>query len=155
MRRERRLPGCLGALVCSLPAAPLARLLLESGSFTGIAGLVGFLLALGGYRLLARRCSGLGVCIAALLAPLAALPGLYYGCAALILRDNARFGCTMAEALELVPVVALDPINRGELRWALGSVVFLDLLTAALTARYLALRRQEGIRQSERDETST
>ena len=144
MNRERRIFGCFGALVCALPTAPLAWFLLQSGSFTGFAGLIGFLLALGGYRLLARRCSGLGICAAALLAPLTALPGLYYGFATLILRDIMRHGCSMADALELVPMVALAPIYRGQLRWDLGSVVFLDLLTAALTARYLVLRRREA-----------
>ena len=143
MKPERKLLGGIGALLGVLPAAPLAWVLMRSGVFTGIAGAAGFLLAIGGYRLLAGRCSGLGNVLAALLAPAAALPGLWYACAELILRDNERYGCTMAEALELVPTVAFDPINRGQLFWAVGGVVVLDLLCAILFARYLRLGKLE------------
>ena len=102
-----------------------------------------FLLAAAGWWLGAGRSSGLGISAAALLTPAAALPGLYYGCAELILRANAQYGCTMEEALELVPTVALDPINRGQLLWAVGGVLGMDLLAAGLFARYLRLRRIE------------
>ena len=60
MKPERRLLGCLGALLGALAAAPLAWLMLGNGIFTGLAGAAGFLLSLGGYRLLAGRSSGLG-----------------------------------------------------------------------------------------------
>ena len=142
-RPERRLLGCLGALLGALPAAPLAWLLLRSDIFTGIAGAAGFLLSLGGYCLLARRYSALGAALAAVLTPLAALPGLWYAFAEQIFLDNQRYGCTMAEALELVPMVVWDPINRGQLLWALGGLVALDLLCAILFARFLYLRRLE------------
>ena len=143
MKRERKLLGILGALLGVLPAAPLAWALMRGGIFTGVAGAAGFLLSVGGYRLLAGRSSGLGCALAALLTPPAALPGLWYACAELILRDNERYGCTLAEALELVPTVAFDPINRGQLLWYLGGVVALDLLCALLFARYLRLGNLE------------
>lgn len=143
MKAERPLPGFLGALICALPAAPLTWLLVRHGLFLGLTGILGFLLALGGYRLLGRRCSGLGFTLALPLVFLAALPGLYYGYAELILQDNALYGCTMAEALELVPTVSLDPANLGQLLWDLGSILLPELLTAVLTARYLNLRRTE------------
>ena len=146
MKRERRVLGCLGALLGVLPAGPLAWVLMRSGVFTGVAGAAGFLLSVGGYRLLAGRSSGLGCALAALLTPFAALPGLWYACAELILRDNERYGCTLAEALELVPTVAFDPINRGQLLWYVGSVVALDLLCAVLFARYLRLGNLESNR---------
>jgi hypothetical protein len=142
---ERRKLGCLGALLGVLPAAPLAWVLTRSGLLTGLVGLTGFLLGLGGWRLLAGRSSGLGIGLSALLTPLAALPGLYLGYAELIQRENERYGCTLAEALELVPMVALDPGNRAELLWALGGLIFMDLLCALLAARYLRLRRAEQI----------
>lgn len=140
---ERRLLGCLGALLGALPAAPLAWLLLRNDIFTSIAGAAGFLLSVSGYRLLAGRSSGLGTTLAAILTPLAALPGLWYAFAEQIFLDNQRFGCTMAEALELVPTVARDPINRGQLLQVLGGLVALDLLCAILFARYLHLRQAE------------
>ena len=143
MGRERRWLGCLGAALGALPAAPLAWLLTRSDISLALAGLGGFLLSMGGYRLAAGRSSGFGICLAALFTPLAALPGLYCGYGELILRDNAHYGCTLAEALELVPVVALDPINRGMLLWDLGGLVLLDLLTAVLFARYRRLRELE------------
>ena len=146
MKRERKLLGILGALLGVLPAAPLAWALMRGGIFTGVAGAAGFLLSVGGYRLLAGRSSGLGCALAALLTPPAALPGLWYACAELILRDNERYGCTLAEALELVPTVAFDPINRGQLLWYAGSVVVLDLLCALLFARYLRLGNLESNR---------
>ena len=144
MRPERRIPGCLGALLGALTTAPMAWFLLRQDLFTGAAGLAGCLCALGGYRLLAGRSSGFGAFLAAVLTPPAALPGLWYACAEQILLDNERFGCTMAEALELVPAVALDPINRSELVWAVGGVVVLDLLCVLFFARYLYLRRLEA-----------
>ena len=143
MRQERKLPGCLGALLGVLPAAALAWLFTGDDVFTGIAGVTSFLLILGGYRLLAGRISGFGAAVAALLAPLAALPGLWYAYAERIFQDNSSYGCTMAEAMELVPTVAFDPINRGQLLWAVGGVVALDLLCALLFARYLRLGRME------------
>ena len=143
MGSERKLPGFLGALPGAAAAAPLAWLLLRSEFFPGLAGLAGFLLAAAGWRLGAGRSSGLGITAAALLTPATALPGLYYGCAELIHRANAQYGCTMEEALELVPTVALDPINRGQLLWAVGGVLGMDLLAAGLFARYLRLRRIE------------
>lgn len=139
MRLKRRLLGCFCALLFVLPTAPLAWQLVKGGIFTGVAGLVGCVLALGGYRLGAGKQSALGVSLAAFLTPAAALPGMYYGCAELILRDNQRYGCTMEEALEAVPVVAMDPINRPQLLWALGGLLLLDLLTV-ITA-VLTLRR--------------
>lgn len=139
-KTERFWLGGLCAVLCALPTALPAWLLVRENVFTGPAGLLGFLLALGGWRLGAGQFSPAGICLAALLAPAAALPGMYYGCAQLILRDNAVYGCSMEEALELVPTVALDPINRPQLLWALGGVVVLDLLTAALAAQLLRPR---------------
>lgn len=144
MRLNRRLLGCLCAVLLVLPTAPLAWLLVRSGLFTGVAGFTGCLLALGGYRLGAGRFDALGFALAALLTPAAALPGMYYGCAELILQDNLRYGCTMEEALEAVPVVALDPINRDLLLGALGGLLALDLLTAILTAVWLRLKARES-----------
>lgn len=143
MKPERKILGCFGALLGALPTALLAWALLRGGVFAGIAGAAGFLLSSGGYRLLAGRSSGPGIALAALLTPPAALPGLWYACAELILRENERFGCTMDEALELVPTVAFDPINRGQLLWTVGGVIVMDLLCAVLFARYLRLRKQE------------
>ncbi len=143
MKAERPLLGFLGALLCALPAAPLTWLLVRHGLFLGLTGVLGFLLALGGYRLLGRRCSGLGYALAVPLVFLASLPGLWYGYAELVLQDNAVYGCTLAEALELVPIVSLDPANLGQLLWDLGSILLPELLTAILTARCLRLRRME------------
>ena len=142
MKAERPLLGFLGALLCALPAAPLTWLLIRHGLFLGLTGVLGFLLALGGYRLLGRRCSGLGFALAVPLVFLAALPGLCYGYAELIFQDNAVYGCTMAEALELVPVSISDPANLEQLLWDLGSILLMDLLTAFLTARSLQLRER-------------
>lgn len=149
MKPERRfsgLLGALGALLGALPTALLAWLLMGRGIFTGVAGAAGFFLSLGGFRLLSGRFSGLGNAMAALLTPLAALPGLWYACAEQILRENERYGCTMSEAMELVPTVAFDPINRGQLLWYAGSVVVLDLLCGLLFARYLRLGKLEKVR---------
>ena len=143
-KRERKLLGCVGALLGALPAAPLAWLLTGNGVFTGVAGAAGFLLSAGCYRLLAGRSSGLGNALAAVLTPLAALPGLWFAWAEQILRENERFGCTLAEAWEMVPTVAMDPINRGKLLWDLGGVLVLDLLCALLFARYLRLGKLES-----------
>lgn len=145
MKAARSLLGILCAALGALTAAPLAWLLLRGGLFTGIAGLTGFCLSALGWRLGSGRSGGFGLGLAALLTPPAALPGLWYGCAELILRDNAQYGCTLQEALELVPMVALDPGNRAELLWALGGLIFMDLLCALLAARYLRLRRAEQI----------
>ena len=149
-RRARRLVGLLAALICVLPAAPLARLLTRAESFPGLAAAAGFALALGAYRLAAGRLSAAGLCAAALLTPAAVLPGLWYGWGELILRDNEPYGCTLEEALELVPVVALDPFNRVRLLWTLGGVLAMDLLCALLTARYLRLRREEEANKREK-----
>ena len=140
---ERRRLGCLGALLGALPAAPLAWVLTRSGLLTGLVGLAGFLLALGGWRLLAGRSSGLGISLAALLTPLAALPGLYLGYAELIQRENAQYGCTLAEALELVPTVLRDPANLKSILVDVGSIILVDIISAWLTAKYLRLRRLE------------
>ena len=142
MKPERPLLGFLGALLCCLPTAPLTWFLTRYGFSTAPAGVLGFLLALGGWRLLGRRCSGLGIALSALLAFLAALPGLYYSYAELILRDNAPYGCTLDEALALVPGVALDRGNRGLLLWDLGCFLLPELLAALLTARSPTLRRR-------------
>ena len=142
MQAERRLLGCLGAALGALPALFAARFLFVNGLLCNLAGLVGFLPALGGWRLLAGRCSGLGVGIAALLAFLAAMPGLYLGCADLILAENARFGCTMQEALELVPTVIADPYNLPPLLLACGGILVMDLLAAWLSLLYL--RQKQG-----------
>lgn len=143
MKPERRKLGCLGALLGVLPAAPLAWVLTRSGLLTGLVGLTGFLLGLGGWRLLAGRSSGLGIGLSALLTPLAALPGLYLGYAELIQRENERYGCTLAEALELVPTVLADPANLKSIVVDLGSIVLLDVISALLTAKYLRLRASE------------
>lgn len=143
MRNERRRLGCLGVLIGVLPAAPLAWVLTRSGLLTGLVGLAGFLLGLGGWRLLAGRSSGLGIGLSALLTPPAALPGLYLGYAELIQQENARYGCTMAEALELVPTVLRDPANLKSILVDVGSIVVVDIAAALLTARYLHLRRLE------------
>ncbi len=144
MKQERRKLGCLGAALGVLPAAPLAWALTRSGLLTGLAGLAGFLLGLGGYRLLAGRSSGLGIGLSTLLVPLAALPGLWLGYAELIQQENERYGCTMAEALELVPTVLADSGNLKSVLVDLGSIVLLELLAAVLTAKYLRLRRLEN-----------
>jgi hypothetical protein len=136
MKPERRFLGLLGALLCVLPTAPLAWWLTRSDVFVGLAGLVGFLLAVGGYRVLAGHSSGFGVGVSALLTFPAALPGIWYGYAELILRENEPFGCTMQEALDLVPTVVFDPYNRFQVLWDLGSVLALDLLAAFLYVYY-------------------
>ena len=141
---ERRKLGCLGALLGVLPAAPLAWILTRSDLLTGLVGLAGFLLGLGGWRLLAGRSSGLGIGLSALLTPLAALPGLWLGYAELILRENERYGCTLAEALELVPTILADPGNLKSVVVDVGSIVLLDILAAILTAKYLRLRASEA-----------
>ena len=141
---ERRLLGILGAVIGALTAAPLAWLCTTRNLSTALVGLTAFLTALGGYRLLGRRCSGFGAAVSALLPPLAALPGFYYGYGELVLRDNARFGCTLAEALELVPTVLADPYNRGRLLADLGALLLVDILAAALTAKTLSLRKAEA-----------
>ena len=143
MHPERRLLGCLTALVCVLPTAPLAWQLTRADLFTGLAGLVGFFLAFGGYWLGAGRSSGLGYILGILLPLPAALPGIWYGLAEQIFWDNERYGCTMEDALELVPTVAMDPYNRGEMLLTVGGVLLLALLAALVTARYLHLRRIE------------
>lgn len=143
MRPERRKLGCLGALLGALSAAPLAWALTRSGLLTGLTGLAGFLLALGGWRLLAGRSSGLGIGLSALLTPLAALPGLYFGYAELIQRENERYGCTLAEALELVPTVLADPANLKSIAVDVGSIVLVDIISALLIAKYLRLRALE------------
>lgn len=140
MERERPLLGCLGALLFGLLTAPLAWWLSSSQMFTGLAGVTGFLLALGGYKLLGRRLSGLAVGLSALLPPLLALPGIYYAWAEQILADNARYGCTLEEALEMVPQVAMDPFNHEALLWDLGGLAALDLVCAYCAAVYLRRR---------------
>lgn len=136
MRPERRLPGCLGALLFALPAAPIAWQLTRSGVFLGLAALTGLLLSAAGYRLFAGRSSGFGLALAAVFSLLAALCGLWWGYAELILRENEAFGCTMSEALALVPTVASDPGNRVQLLWDLGSLAGLDLLGLWAAARW-------------------
>lgn len=137
MKPERPVLGCLGALLFALPAAPLTWLLARSDVYLGLVGLVGYLLSLGGYCLLGGRSSDFGRWFSVLPPLPAALPGLYYSYAELIYEENRRFGCTMREALELVPSVALDPGNRGELLWDLGGILLLDLLCALLLTKYL------------------
>ena len=141
MKTEKPVLGLLGAVIFVLPPAPLTWLLTRSGVFTGLAGMAGYLMSLAGYRVLGNRCGQFARWISLLLPPLAALPGLYYGYAELIYQENLLFGCTMPEALELVPTVALDPINRGQLLWDLGAIVLLELLTAFLLARYHAQKQ--------------
>ena len=141
MPGNKKLLSCLGALLGALLAVPLGRLLMGRGLFSGAAAVTGFLLILGGSRLLSGRLNGLGLALAALLAPLAALPGLRYAWAEAILRENERFGCTMEEALELVPTVVFDPANRASLLWDLGGLLVPTLILTLATLQYLRSSR--------------
>lgn len=144
MNRGRPLLGLLGALLFSLPTGFLAWWLTRERIFTGLAGITGSFLAWLGFRLLTgRQDHWLAPTVSALLPPLAALPGIWYGYGARILAQNQIYGCTPEEAMELIPLVVRDPYNRSPVLRDFSSPLVLSLLTAILLAKYAVLKKEE------------
>ena len=137
LEKKRVVPGLAGAVLFSLPIPLLSWQLCRWSTFTGLAGALGCFLVWLGFRLFTGgRNHWLGPAMGALLPPLAALPGLWWGYGERIMLQNQPYGCTMEEALELLPQVLADPYNRGQVLMDFLSPLLLAILTALLLSKY-------------------
>ena len=137
----RRAAAVLSAILLALPACGAAWLSLTTGFPILPAGAVGFAVSILGCRFLFDRINGL-IWVSFGAAAVFSWIGLLLGYASLILRENAAYGCTLVEALSILPQVLTSPVNRADvladhLQIGLGLLVMLGM-----TLLFLARQRR-------------